>query len=69
MALADEFDILHDRIKANQTQYDLHREAAESFNLSYKELNKYEDLGNKPGEVGQSKLEYSALGKIFNKGL
>ena len=28
-----------------------------------------EDLGYKPGVVQQAKLEYSPLGKVFNKGL
>ena len=42
--------------------------------MSYKELGKYEylsgeDLGYKTGVVEQAKLEYSLLGKVFNKGL
>ena len=45
MALTDELKILHDKIKANQAQYDLGREAAKISALSSKDL---EDLGHKP---------------------
>ena len=31
MTLTDELQILHDKIEANQAQYDLGREAARSF--------------------------------------
>ena len=70
----DELKILDGKIKANQAQYDLDREAAEISALSSKELDKYEylageDLGYKPGAVEQVKFEYSLLGKVFNKGL
>ena len=74
MALTDELKIRNDKIKANQTHYDLDREAAAISALSSKELDKYkyltgEDLGYKPGVAEQAKFEYSPLGKIFNKGL
>ena len=54
MTLTDELKILNDKIKANQAQYDLDREAAKISALSSKELDKYEyltgeDLGYKPG--------------------
>ena len=54
MTLTDELKILDDKIKADQAQYDLNREAAKIFALSSKELDKYEyltgeDLGHKPG--------------------
>ena len=42
MTLTDEFKILDDKIKANQSQYNLDREAAEIFALSSKELDMYE---------------------------
>ena len=72
--MTDEFKILHDKLKANQAQYDLDREAAKISALSSEKLDKYEyltdeDLGYKPGVVKQAKFEYSPLGKIFNKGL
>ena len=74
MTLTDELKILDDKFKANQAQYDLDREAAKISALSSKELDKYEyltgeDLGYKPGVVEPAKFEYSALGKVFNKGL
>ena len=74
MRLTDERKILDDKIKANQAQYDLDKEAARIFALSSKELDKCEyltreDLGYKSGIVEQAKFEYSLLGKVFNKGL
>ena len=61
MTLTDELKILDDKIKSNQAQYDLDREAAKISALSSKELDKYEyltgeDLGYKPGVVEQAKL-------------
>ena len=74
MTLTNEINILDDKIKANETQYNLEREAAKIFALSSKELDKYEyltgeDLRYKPGVVEQAEFEYSPLGKVFNKGL
>ena len=51
--LTEKVKILDDKIKANQTQYDLHSKAAKTSALSSKELHKYEyltgeDLGYKP---------------------
>ena len=63
MTLTYELKIIDDKIKVNQAQYDLDREAAKIFPLSSKELDIYEystikkkkitgkDLGYKPGEV------------------
>ena len=54
MTLTDELKILDDKIKANQAQYDLGREAAKIFALPSKDvLEKYEyltseDIGHKP---------------------
>ena len=72
MTLTDELRTLDDKIKANQAVYDLDREAAKSFALSSKKLNKYEyltseDLEYKPGVVEQVKFGYSPLGQIFKK--
>ena len=74
MTLTDELKILDDRIKANQVQYDLDREAPKISALSSKELNKYdystgEDLGYKPGVVEKVKFQYSPLGEALRKGL
>ena len=43
MTLTDELKILDDKIKSNQAQYDLDREAAKIFALSSKELGKHEN--------------------------
>ena len=72
MTLTDEIKILDGKIKANEAQNDLDREAAKIFALSYKELNKYEyltgeDLGYIPGEVEKVKFEYPPLGEALNK--
>ena len=74
MTLTDEHKTLNNKIKANQAQYDLDREAAKISALSSKELDKYEyladeDLGYKPGVVEQAKFEYSSLDKVSNKRL
>ena len=72
MTLTDKLKIIDNKIKANQAQYDLHREAAKIFALSSGELEKYEyligeDLGYKPRVVEKATFEYSPLHKIFNK--
>ena len=74
MKVTDQIKILNRKIKQNESQYDLDREAAEIFALSSNNLDKYElltgeDLGLKPSTIEQTKFEYSPLGKIFNKGL
>ena len=74
MTIANELKILDDKIKANQAQYNLDKEAGKIFALSSKELEKYEyltseDLGYKSRVVEQAKFEYSPLGKVSNKGL
>ena len=72
MKLIEYVKILDDKIKANQAQYDLGREAAKISALSSKELDKYEyltgeDLGYKPDVIQRVKFEYSPLGEAFNK--
>ena len=74
MTVSDQIKILNRKIKQNEAQYDLDREAAKISALSSNNLDKYEyltgeDLGLKPSTVEQAKFEYSPLGKIFNKGL
>ena len=74
MTVIDEIKILDRKIKQNESQYDLDREAAKisafpSNNLDKYELLTEEDLGLKPSTVEPKKFEYSPLGKIFNKGL
>ena len=74
MTVTDQIKILNRKIKHNEAQYDLDREAAKISALSPNNLEKYEyltgeDLGLKPSTVDQAKIEYSPMGKIFNKGL
>ena len=74
MTVTDQIKILNRKIKQNESQYDLDREAAKISALSSNNLDKYEyltgeDLGLKPSTVDQAKFEYSPLGKVFNKGL
>ena len=72
MTLTDELKSLDDKIKVNQAQYNLDREAAKILALPSKELDKYEystseDLGYKPGVVENIKFQYSPLGEALNK--
>ena len=74
MTVTDQIKILNRKIKQNEAQYDLDREAAKISALSSNNLDKHEyltgeDLDLKPSTVEQAKFEYSPLGKIFNKGL
>ena len=74
MTVTDQINVLNRKIKQNKAQYDLDREAAKTSTLSSNNLDKYEyltgeDWGLKPSTVEKAKFEYSALGKIFNKGL
>ena len=71
MTLTDELKILDDKIKENQAQYDLVREAAKISPLSSKDLlEKYkyltgEDLGHRPSVLEKTKFEYSPLGAVL----
>ena len=73
MTLTDELKILDDKIKANQAQYNLGREAAKISALSSKDLlEKYEyltgeDLGHRPSVLEKTKFEYSPLGMSLSK--
>ena len=74
MTVTDQIKVLDRKIKQNEAQYDLDREAAKISALSSNNLDKHEyltgeDLGLKPSTVEQAKFEYSPLGKVFNKGL
>ena len=74
MTVTDQIKILDRKIKQNESQYDLEREAAKISALSSNNLDKYElltgeDLGLKRSIVEQAKFEYSPLGKVFNKGI
>ena len=74
MTVTDQIKILDKKIKQNEPQYDVDREAAKRSALSCKDLDKYEyltgeDLDYKPNTVEQAKFDYSPLSKFFNKGL
>ena len=74
MTVTDQIKILNRKIKQNESQYHLDREAAKisawsSINLHKYELLTGEDLHLKPSTVEQAKFEYSPLRGIFNKGL
>ena len=74
MTITDQIKILNRKIMQNEAQYDLDRKAAKISALSSNNLDKYEyltgeDLGLKPNTIEQTRLEYSPLGKIFDKGL
>ena len=74
ITVTDQIKILNRKILQNEAQYDLDRKAAKISALSSNNLDKYkyltsEDLGLKPSTTEQTKLEYSPLGKICNKGL
>ena len=74
MTVTDQIKILNRKIKQNQSQYDLYREAAKISALSSKNVDKYELLTGeyldlKPSTIEQTKFEYSPLDKIFNEGL
>ena len=73
MTVTDQIEILDDKIKSNQAQYHLGREAGKISALSSRDLlQKYEyltgkDLGHKPSVFEKVKFEYSPLGMTLNK--
>ena len=71
MTVNDQINILDNKIKSNQVQYDLGREAANFSVFSSKNfLDKYEyltDLGYKPNLFEKAKFEYSLLGSHLVK--
>ena len=74
MTVTDQSKLLYRKIKQNEAQYDLDREAAKISAFSSNDLDKCEyltgeDLDLNPSTVEQAKFEYSPLGKTFNKGL
>ena len=74
MTRKEQNKILDDKIKANNTQYNLDRMNAEISAYSSVDLPKYEyltkkDLGYKPDAFEQATFEYSPLGKVFTDGL
>ena len=68
MTRKEQVKILHDKIKANNAQYDLDRMNAEISAYSTGDLPKKE-LGYKPDALEKLKFENSPIGKIFTDGL
>ena len=68
MTITDQIETLDDKIKSNQVQYDLGKEAAIISALPSKDLLEKceyltgEDLGHKPSVFEKAKFEYSLLG-------
>ena len=75
MTITDRITILDKKIVQNEAQYNLDKKKAAIISAqSSKNLDKVEyltgkDLGLKPDTIEQARLEYSPLGKVFNKGL
>ena len=74
MTRKEQNEILHDKIKANNAQYNLDRMNAEVSAYSSGNLSKYEyltnkDLGYKPDAFEKAKFEYLPLSKVFTDGL
>ena len=74
MTVTHQLEIIDNKIKANQNQYDLNILAAKISAYSSGDLRKYKyltvaDLGYKPRACEQPKFNYSQLGNIFTKGL
>ena len=73
MTVRARIKILNRKIKQNESQYDLDREAAKISTLSSKNLDKYELLTGeyldiRPSIVKQAKFEYSHWVKYLIKG-
>ena len=67
MTVTDQIKILNRKIKQNEAQYDLDREAAKISALSSNNLDKCEyltgeDLGLKPSTVEKAKFEKFSIG-------
>ena len=74
MTVADQLEIIYNKIKANEAQYDLDRLAAIISAKSSGKLGKNEyltgkDLRCKPSVLEESKFECSTLGIAFNKAI
>ena len=74
MTKSDQIEILNDKIKPNNAQYNINRLNAEISAFSEGDLDKYgfltrEDLKYKPNALDKAKFEFSLLGKAFNQGL
>ena len=74
MTKSDKIEIINNKIKANNAQYNINRLNAEISVFSEGDLDKYEfltrkDLKYKPNALDKAKFEFSPSGKAFNQGL
>ena len=74
MTVTDQLNIIDNKIKANQAQYDSDRLVAKISAYSSSNLRKYEhlageDLRCKPSIFEQANFDYSPLGNVFTKRL
>ena len=74
MTKSDQIKILNEKIKSNNSEYNIDRLNAEISAFSEGDLDKYEfltrkDLKYKPNALNKVKFEFSPLGKGFNQGL
>ena len=72
MTVTSQLKIIKNKIKANQSQYDLDRLAVKLSPYSSGDLRKYEyltgdDLGYKRSVIEQAKFKYSPFGNILIK--
>ena len=70
MTVKDQLEILDNKIRQNQADYDLYRKNAKISALSSGKLEKYEYLTGEEQKqsLQKAKFEYSPLGQLFNKG-
>ena len=70
MTVKDQLEILDNKIRQNQADYDLYRKNAKISALSSGKLEKYEYLTGEEQKqsLQKAKFEYSPLGQVFNKG-
>ena len=74
MTRKEQLKILSDKIKSNEADFNLNRQAAKKSALASGDLDKYEYLTGKEtnyrsNPVEQKRFEYSPLGEVLNKGL
>ena len=74
MTRKEQIKIFNDKIKANNTQYNIDRRNGKISAFSEGNLDKYEfltrkDLKYKPNVLDKAKFEFFPLGKAFNQGL
>ena len=74
MSKKEHLEILRNKIRANEADYNLNRQTAKISALASGDLGKYEyltgeDLNYRSNPVEKAKFEYSSLGRVFKEGL